>query len=46
MADEIRITHIMADGTIRKSIEGVKITNKEFYVIFNELRKKTKWKNQ
>lgn len=31
------IIHVMSDGTIRDSIEGVKITNKEFYIVFNEI---------
>lgn len=27
----MRIKHVMADGTKRDSVEGVVITNKEFY---------------
>lgn len=34
----MKITHIMSDGTARESIEGIKIPNKEFYIVFNELR--------
>lgn len=36
----MKIIHVMADGSVRESVEGVKIPNKEFYIIFNELRRK------
>lgn len=42
----MNIIHVMQDGSVRESVEGVKIPNKEFYIIFNEIRnqkiKKTK----
>ena len=34
----MNIKHIMADGSVRESVEGIKIPNKEFYIVFNELR--------
>ena len=41
----MKITHIMADGTTRESVEGVVITNDQFYQVLNgiiEKRKKVK----
>ena len=35
-----RIVHVMADGSVRESIEGIKIPNKEFYIILEEIRRK------
>ena len=37
---DMNVRHIMKDGTVRQSVEGLKITSKEFYVIFNEIRSK------
>lgn len=34
----MNIKHIMVDGSVRESVEGIKIPNKEFYIVFNELR--------
>ena len=34
----MKIVHIMSDGSVRESVEGVKIPNKEFYIIFNQIR--------
>ena len=31
----MRIIHVMKDGTVRKSIEGVVIQNEEFYRVLN-----------
>lgn len=36
----MNIIHIMADGTVRKSIEGVVITNEQFYRIANSILEK------
>ena len=36
----MKVIHIMADGSIRDSVKGVVIPNKEFYRIFNEIRRK------
>lgn len=38
----IRITHIMADGTTRKSVEGVVITNDQFYRVLKGIIEKRK----
>ena len=32
-----RIIHIMADGTVRDSVDGVVITNDEFYTVLNAI---------
>lgn len=34
------VKHIMADGSVRESVKGVTIPNKEFYIVFNEILKK------
>ena len=34
------IIHVMNDGTVRNSVEGVKIPNKEFYRVLFEIQKK------
>lgn len=34
------ITHIMSDGSVRESVEGITIPNKEFYIILNQIRSK------
>lgn len=36
----MNVRHIMKDGTVRQSVEGLKITSKEFYIILNEIRSK------
>ena len=36
----MRVTHIMADGSVRESVEGMVIPNKEFYKILNQIRSK------
>lgn len=36
----MNIIHIMSDGSVRESVEGITIPNKEFYIILNELRSK------
>ena len=38
----IRITHVMADGTTRKSVEGVVITNDQFYRVLKGITEKRK----
>ena len=44
MKTKLNIIHIMFDGSVRESIEGVKIPNKEFYIVFNEIRRKNEKK--
>ena len=43
----MRIRHVMKDGTTRDSIEGVVITNKEFYEWLKryEIKRKERAKN-
>lgn len=36
----MNIVHIMADGSVRESVEGITIPNKEFYIILNQIRSK------
>ena len=36
------ITHVMADGTVRKSIEGVVIQSDQFYQVVNGILEKRK----
>ena len=36
----MKIIHIMADGTERESIEGVVITNDQFYQVANDILEK------
>ena len=38
----IRIIHVMADGTTRKSVEGVVITNDQFYRVLKGIMEKRK----
>lgn len=38
----MNIIHIMADGTTRKSIEGVVIQNEQFYQVANGILEKRK----
>ena len=40
----MNIIHIMQDGSVRESVEGLKIPNKEFYIVFNEIRRKNEKK--
>lgn len=42
----MNITHIMADGSVRESVEGMKIPNKEFYIILNQIRSKKNEKKE
>lgn len=37
----MRVIHVMKDGSVRDSVKGVVIPNKEFYRIYNEIRSKT-----
>lgn len=34
------IIHVMKDGTVRDSVEGITIQNKEFYRVLYEIQKK------
>lgn len=36
----MRIINVMADGSVRESVEGMTIPNKEFYKILNQIRSK------
>jgi hypothetical protein len=38
----MRVIHIMKDGTVRDSVEGVVIRNKEFYQVLNGILAKKK----
>ena len=38
----MNIIHVMADGTTRKSIEGVVITNNQFYQVMQGIIEKQK----
>lgn len=40
----MNIIHIMADGTTRKSVEGVVITNDQFYQVLQGIMEKRKKK--
>ena len=42
----MNIVHIMADNSVRESVEGMKIPNKEFYKILNEIRSKKNEKKE
>lgn len=37
---KIKITHIMADGTRRESVEGVTITSEQFYQVLHGILEK------
>lgn len=37
----MNITHIMADGTVRETIEGVVIQNDQFYKVIQGIIEKT-----
>ena len=41
---ELKIIHIMKDGTVRNSVEGIKIPNRDFYKIVNGIQEKQKRK--
>lgn len=41
----MQIKHIMKDGTKRDSVEGVVVTNKDFYEVLNRLQKGREKKN-
>lgn len=34
------IIHVMSDGTVRESVEGLKIHNEQFYQILHDIQKK------
>ena len=34
----LKIINIMSDNTVRESVAGLTIPNKEFYIIFNQIR--------
>lgn len=34
------VIHIMSDGSVRNSVKGITIPNKDFYIVFNEILKK------
>ena len=38
----MNIIHKMKDGTVRQSIEGLVIHNKEFYQVLNRIQEKRK----
>lgn len=38
----MNIIHVMKDGTIRESVEGIVIRRKEFYEIINNIRLRRK----
>lgn len=38
----MQIIHIMADGTTRESVDGVVITNDQFYQVLNGIIEKRK----
>lgn len=40
----MNIIHVMADGTTRKSVEGVVITNDQFYRVLKGIMEKRKKK--
>jgi len=42
----MRIIHIMKDGTVRDSVEGLVIQNKEFYQVLNGIISKEKKENK
>lgn len=42
----IRITHIMADGTIRDSVEGVVIQSEAFYQVLRGIAERKKEKTK
>lgn len=41
----MNVRHIMKNGEVRQSVEGLKITSKEFYIVLNEIRSKTNESN-
>lgn len=40
------IIHIMKDGTVRESVEGLKIQSEQFYQVLFEIQKRYKRKNE
>lgn len=40
------IIHVMKDGTVRDSVEGIQIQSKDFYRVFFEIQKKLKGAKQ
>jgi hypothetical protein len=41
----MKITHIMADGTVRDSVKGVVIQNEQFYQVLNGIIEKRRENN-
>ncbi len=39
------VIHIMADGTVKESIEGTVIKSEQFYKLLNDIQKKKEKKN-
>lgn len=39
-ATKIRVQHIMQDGSVRSSVEGLVIHNDDFYTVLNSILKK------
>ena len=44
--EQMKIIHIMADGSTRESIEGIAIQNEEFYRVLNGILEKRGVENQ
>lgn len=42
----MKIINIMSDGSVRNSVEGLIIPNKDFYIVFNEMLKKQERKKK
>ena len=42
----MKIINIMADGSVRNSVKGVTIPNKDSYIVFNEILKKQERKKK
>ena len=40
MKTKINIINVMANGSVRESVKGITIPNKEFYIILNQIRSK------
>lgn len=42
----MRVIHIMKDGTVRESVEGLVIHNKDFYRVLDAIQKRRKEKKK
>lgn len=42
----MRVIHIMADGTVKESIEGTVIQSEQFYRLINDIQKKKRSENK